>query len=209
MFRIALTQVQHSAFGLVGLAEVHIDTPPKSVQIPLGAPFLPSSVLSVPHSLVLLTNLLIAGCSDLCSVVSPAFFEPPYNDCLPGPLSAYFMDPSWEGCLGFPQAGWAVHAPHALKIFLVTRRIKSFENKAIKAVGLEGLCFGGGSVYPQVPGLRHRLVQPASWMCCVVPSHPHCSCRRIGTGNVCGGAAPPAPGCRISNVPCLSVCRAA
>lgn len=35
MFGIALTQVQHLAFGLVELHQVHISLPPEPIQLPL------------------------------------------------------------------------------------------------------------------------------------------------------------------------------
>lgn len=49
-------------------------------------------------------------------------------------------------------------------MFLVTRRIKSFKNKAKKEVGLEHLGFGGDNVYQQVmPALCKPAQSGPTW----------------------------------------------
>lgn len=63
-----------------------------------------------------------------------------------------------------PRAGQTVYTPYALKMFFVTRRIKSFKNKARKAVGLECLGFGGDNVYWQVmPSLCKPAQSGPTW----------------------------------------------
>lgn len=83
---------------------------------------------------------------------SPCQFAP----WIPLPLGWLF----WA----LPRAGQAVYTLRTLKMFFVTRRIKSFKNKAKKAVGLERLGFGGDNVYQQVmPTLCKPAQSGSTW----------------------------------------------